>query len=250
MKNKLTKSLFTIFLVLITVFGISACSKSNQPTEENNTVSSNQNNTVTDEYKQPELVDSGYTIIQDENYCLIYYSVEIKNPNSEYAIEFPTITLTSKTEDGTIIDTQEQIIHSIAASDTFKYATKTQYEGKKASTVDISVSSGVESYNYIIQDDAVYPQTKDFVVNNISNTTNNSIFGDEHIFTGEIINSTKNSYSTLLVCVNLYKDGKLVGGNSTFIDNVTANQTKAFKIEGIPTNIEFDNYEINACPWA
>lgn len=188
------------------------------------------------------LLDSGWCSYKSGDWAHVPYAVQIQNPNSDYAVEFPTITITAKDADGKILSTDEQVLNSIAADDTIIYGNDIFYEGDVPSIVDISVSN--KERNFKTQDDDEYVKQSDFVVSNISE--NDGMFKK---YTGEISNNSEVDFDTVAVIV-IYKSGdSIIGGEVTYVDDLMANSTKPFELSSDSDKIEYDSYEFYAIQW-
>lgn len=192
-----------------------------------------------------ELINSGYTATQEDNYINISYAVEIKNPNENYAIQYPTIYITSKSEDGKILSTEQMVLNSIAANDTITYGGFVVYEGELPASVEISVDNDDEGYNYVFQEGSEIIYSDDLSISNASEN-----IGTYNItYTGEVTNNSKVDLNSVLVSVIYKKDGALVGGCNSYVNNLDAGETKAFEISAYSSVEDYDSYEIYAYQW-
>lgn len=193
-----------------------------------------------------ELVNSGYTVYQEGPYTKVSYAVELKNPNEDYAVEFPVIRITSKNADGGILSNDEQTLMAIAAGDTMFYGNVALYEGAAPETVEISVLSGDDDYDFQLQQGSEILYTRDLQVSNIS-----MIDGDHRSFTGEVSNQSKIDLSNYAITV-IYKMGDtIVGGTTGYGDALKSGATAPFEIDDyddFPSE-SFDGYEIFAIQW-
>lgn len=194
------------------------------------------------EPQKVNLIDSGWTSSKNGDYTHVYYCVEIENPNAEYAIQFPTITITSRDAEGKILKNDERVLNSIASGDTIIYGSDSLYEGAEPTTVDISVSNGKNDYAQ--QDNSKYAKTSDFVITNVSE--NKGSFNTK--YTGELTNNSEIDLSNISVTVVYKKDGEYVGGSVGFVDNVDSGATKVFEISS-DYSLEYDSYELYAIQW-
>lgn len=88
------KKIINALICAMMVLGLSGCGSSGNEKESN--VKENDKSTE----KLPlEIVQSGYFDTESPN---VMYGVIIKNPNTEYTVDFPTITITMYKEDGSI----------------------------------------------------------------------------------------------------------------------------------------------------
>ena len=66
--------------------------------------------------------------------------------------------------------------------------------------------------------------------------------------TGKIKNNSSSDTDSVGVVVLFKKEGIIVGGNLTYIDNLSAGQEKAFEISGFEVP-KHDSYEVTAIDW-
>lgn len=194
------------------------------------------------EPQKVELVKSGWTTDKRGDYTHVYYGVEIKNPNDDYAITFPVITITARDTDGKILKNDEMTLNSIAAGDTITYGNDIFYEGEIPASVDISVSNSKN--NYKKQDETKYVSTEVFVIENTSE--NKDSFNTK--YTGEITNNSDVDFSDVAVSVVYRLNGELVGGSTGYVDDVESGMTKVFEISS-DYELEYDSYELHAIQW-
>ena len=211
-------------------------------TDANNDSNSEEVSGSVEEPKYVELLEKGWVCLDSGDWTSVKYAVKIKNPNTNLAIDFPTITITAKDEDGKILSTYEQVLNSIAAGDIIYYGNEISYEGDAPYAVEISVYN--TDRDFTEQDDTRYAKQSDFV---ISNTSENP--GTFKTFTGEITNNSSIDFDTLAVFV-LYKQGNtIVGADLSYVDNVMAGATKAFEISADSDMTQYDSYEFYAIQW-
>lgn len=184
------------------------------------------------------LKESGYTISEDG---YVYYGVVIENPNEEYKVEFPEIQITGKDEEGKIVFSDIQTLNSLLAKGTCAYASQAG-NGTAPATVEFALS--VASRNW----------EKDSTQNNemytISNV--NEVVGDYNLdFTGEVTANVEpqNEFSSVAISVLLRNDeGQIVGGMTTFVDDLANGQTKPFDL-WMYCDVPYSSYEVYAQPW-
>ena len=192
--------------------------------------------------QQIELVESGYSLDSNDGYVSVYYAVKIHNPNEEYAVEFPKIQITAKSEDGKILKTEEQVLNSISANDTIIYGNRVSYEGEEANSVEISVSNGKDDYMH--QSGSGVIRQEQLAISNVSE--NNGEY--EKTYTGEVTNNSTEDLSTVAVIV-IYKNGdEMIGGDAAYIDDLSSGSTKPFEISEY-SNLEYESFEIYALQW-
>ena len=185
-----------------------------------------------------ELVESEYCVRASSHYKYIYYTVKIYNPNKEYAIEYPTIMITARDADGTVLATYDEILDSIAAGDTIIFGSEVNYEGKEPSSVEISLED-LSKWKYVLQDGSNTIRQDELAISNISErrgSFNNTI-------TGEVTNNSDIDLSGPKIIVILKNNGELAWASFTYVNRLNSGKTLPFQI-GIDSDIKYDSFEI------
>ena len=233
------KKLLAVVLTGVLSVSVVACGSSSD--NKDNSVSKKSTTEATTSKKEVKLVESGYNIVKSDSDRYLYYAATLKNPNENYALEFPKIIVTAKNKDGSILASDEQVLNYIAPGDKVSFANMTDCKGKTPYKVEITTDSG----DYISFDSEQMVPTKTFKVSNISESKGD--FG-EYSYTGEVENKGKRDISQVAVTILLKKKGKIVSGTTTFIDDLKAGSKKAFDTSeyNLPSH---DEYVISASSW-
>lgn len=190
--------------------------------------------------KNLEVVDSGYSV--DSGY--VFYGIGIKNPNDTYACDYPTITVTGKDADGTIVFSDTNTMGEILPGEVLWVASMAG-NGTEPASVEFSVD--VSTRDWYESDDA----DSDFYT--ISNV---NIVDSEYMknITGEITTNREwlvfdePCEEAMVTVIFKNKDGEIVGGTCDFEDVGEVGETKTFDVDDY-TNIEYDTVEVYAHPW-
>lgn len=249
------KKIASILMALIMAGALSACGgnqESAEPTAAESTAAETEaestvESTTEEKAKEPvelELEDYGYTVSQNNGRTSISYAVKIKNPNTKYAVDYPVITTTVRGADGKILTTDDMTLMCIAADDTITYGGGLTYESDELpKSVDFSVGNRDDNFVLQMLSDAI-PQ--EYIV--IENTS--EIVGEYNTnYTGEITNNSDTDMRSAAVSVIFTKEGKLLGGTTSYVDDIGAGETKAFEISASSTVSDYDAYEIHAIQW-
>lgn len=224
-------------LAVMIVFSLTACKKSSN--EESTSVSKK---SAADPSKEKvELVESGYHISKSYSDKYLYYAATLKNPNTKYTLEFPKIIVTAKNKDGSILAYDEQVLNYIVPGDKVSFASILDCKGKTPDQVEIRAESG----NYIPRANKDTVPTNTFKVLSITETKGDL---NEYSYIGEIENSGEQDVSSVLITILLKKNGKLVGGTTTFLDNLDAGSKKVFEISEYDLP-EHDEYVVSGSSW-
>ena len=214
-----------------------------------NVISTNKKDTEKEEEDQGELeiVESGYTVMAPNSIGDIYltYAVTIKNNNKKMAVDFPVISVTGRSESGSILFSEEQTLGTILPGDTVSWANDViDCKGETPASVDIKVEGGdfvkpAQSINNAVP-------SSDFTIENLS-----EVPGDfDYAVTGEITNNSDTDYDSVAVTVILKNQGKVVGGFTGYADNLSAGKQSAFDISSFMSELPaHDSIEVVAQGW-
>lgn len=189
------------------------------------------------EKKPLEITQSGYSPTASGDY--LNYAFIITNPNEDYKVMFPNVTVTAYAEDGTIIATEDEIFDSLAAGETTADSGTMAMNGQTPAKVDFEVEFDEDDYTK--SSDA--PISDQLVISNTS--VSQDTFGYSK-FTGQIENTSDKDLTLVKITVVLKQGDQIVGGDMTYIDELKAGNSKPFELSAFGTNIEYDSYEFYA----
>ena len=255
------KYIKTIFFI-VSVFFIVACSndedKAIEAPNTENTVTSNgvQESNLTNNSSSNilqggqnhrldmEVIEYGFGFAT-WNSSRVTYGLTLYNPNKE-AVEFPTIRITARREDKTIIGTEDVTLMII-------------YPEQKITLGDMTSFDVTPNEVYLVQFEVLNPSDWnwtagrfiDFEAINLS-MSNNSRGG--YSITGDIFNPNERDFERLRLSLVLRNsDGDIIGGDFTFIDGPSANRSVPFQIDirdSILQNIDGEwEAHIHAITW-
>lgn len=194
-----------------------------------------------------EIVESGYTVMAPNSIGDIYltYAITIKNNNKKMAVEFPSITVTGRSESGSILFSEEQTLGTILPGDSVSWGDDAvDCKGETPASVDIKVEGG----------DFVKPErsinntvpSSDFAIENLSEVPSDF----DYAVTGEITNNSDTDYDSVAVTVILKNQGKVMGGFTGYADNLSAGKQSAFDISSFMSDLPaHDSIEVVAQGW-
>lgn len=182
--------------------------------------------------KELVFVDSGYS--QDEDLGYLNYGVLIKNPTNQL-VQYPVYSITLYDKDGKIISSEEQTLTGISANDTVAFGTSVDSKGKKVDKIEFKSKVADDDFT-----NNEFVKSTDFVISNV-NTIDAS-------FTGEVENNSEKDFSQVALTLILKKDGKIIYGDTNYIENLKSKDKSPFEINEyiIP---QYDTYEIYAIAW-
>ena len=195
------------------------------------------------EKQKLELIDHGYSVSKSGKYIDVPYTAVIHNPNEGFAVEYPKIIITCRDESGAILNNEEQTLNYIAASDTITYSNYAFWEGSVLpSSVEISVKTGKDDYTV---------QSDEFLTADSFEFKNISVKKDSWFtkVTGEITNLADRDVDSIAVSVNFMKDGKYIGGDTSYVDEIDAGDTAVFDISVTSDIEDYDEVVLSGNEW-
>lgn len=236
------KKLLTIILCLAVVLSFAACGskKGNSGDVNASTEGASQAAVEETKVKDIEIKDYGYSI--DNGY--LFASVIVHNPNTDTAIELPSFRMTATGKDGSIIGTEDQTLSIVYPGQDFVYAGQA-FEAKGEIAKFTVEPITTQDYNFKAVSELDHPAFKQLKVDNVKKVD------DEYFpkYTGEITNENDYEISSSIVTI-VYRDakGKLLGGESTFVDGLKAGGKTPFELDARDF-AEGKTYEVYANNW-
>lgn len=186
------------------------------------------------EPKPLEITESGWSVVGDG---WVYYGFALKNTNKDVEAQMPTVTITGKAEDGSIVFSDKQTLFVVLPGETVHYGFQAG-NGTAPATVEFKANepSWVDS------------QTLDEDVFTVSNTAEVPDSYGGVSYTGELTANydlDKKQYSQVAVSV-IARDasGAINYGNTTFVDTPSKGESEPFEIScfNMPEHSSFEVY--------
>ena len=237
----ITASILTVLLVLL----LAGCGTPN----EAGSTDTKQTNKVEKAEKEPEkeaqslvLVETGETAKDSDGDVYMTCGFVIENPNEDTAFEYPTVTVTAYDANGEVLATEEQTMMTIQPKEKQAFVIwAVDCNGEIPEKVEYDLDSG-----NIIEpsDDAILSSEFE-----ISGTNERKDEYGETSITGIVKNTSSNDTDDTAVIVLFRKDGRIVSGAMTYVENLSAGKDKAFEINEYDVP-EHDSFEVSAVNWA
>lgn len=188
-----------------------------------------------------EVLDTGYTVeTMEGGNSLIYYAVEIKNPNTYNAIMSPNIEITVLDKNERVLTKQNCSLSSVAPGDTLCFGDSINCPKGKPDKVEITVENN--DYDFKAFSGSDIPAVGDLQVNDVDEKHNK----DNTTFTGTITNNTDEDQENVIATV-VFKRGKnIVGGVTGKIGTIEAGKTVDFNISSKSSFSDYDDIEVYA----
>lgn len=192
--------------------------------------------TVSEAKDNFEVVEFGYDMYDE----WLYYSVILRS-NSDNVIQYPSYRVTARNNAGTILGTEEQTLSMIYPHQEFAVAFMATSLSEPPASVEIEVIEPDE-WNVVKPSSLEHPEFIPLQTVNVSKI-------DTRI-TGEIYNPNSYAIETAIVSV-LFRDenGKLLAGESTYVDSVGAGKSVPFDFEWYSSDTITENYTVYANTW-
>ena len=187
------------------------------------------------------MLDTGYTVeTMEGGNSLIYYAVEIKNPNTYNAIMSPNIEITVLDKNERVLTKQNCSLSSVAPGDTLCFGDSINCPKGKPDKVEITVENN--DYDFKAFSGSDIPAVGDLQVNDVEEKHNK----DNTTFTGTITNNTDEDQENVIATV-VFKRGKnIVGGVTGKIGTIKAGKTVDFNISSKSSFSDYDDIEVYA----
>ena len=196
------------------------------------------------EYGNPlELVETGWSA--DES-GYVHYAFGLRNTSDSVCIQLPSVEITGRGEDGSVLFSETLIMANAFAGETVYFGSEIgNGNGIVPATVDFTVLEP-DDYSYVNSSESA-----SFKADNLSAAPDG--YGGE-IFSGEISvvkdsARVREQSSMLAVSLVLRDDaGAIVYGYSTFVDWPSEGGSRPFSMDVIdPT--AYDSFEVHVQPW-
>lgn len=228
------KMLLITITALFAVLCLTACGSETESTDSD----AGESGTPKEEKSvDVKLVESGYTMAEDS---YMKYGFVIENPSEDIAYEFPKVIITAYDENGDVLATEEHTMNKIQPGERQAFGSVIDCNGQDPDKVDFVAESGEKISP---SDDAI--RSSDLEISGTNERTDE--YGDTSI-TGKVKNNSKSDTDSVGVTVLFKKEGKIVLGTTTYVDNLSAGQEKAFDLSEYDVP-EHDEYVVTAIDW-
>lgn len=187
-----------------------------------------------------EVADSGWTYVQDATWGnSVWYGVAVKNNNKGKVASFPKVKVVARDADNGILFSDE-----FTCSLDYAYYGETLYCGghygdqtEKPAKVEFKTSVSEWENESAVN----YPRNTDFAIKNVKEKKD----GSTTTYTGEIFNNSDTRINAAHIVVIYKKDGKIVGGDMSYSDNLDAHSDDTFQLY-VSNPPAYDAYEVTA----
>ena len=168
------------------------------------------------------------------------YGFVIENPRKDTAYEFPKVIITAYDSNGDVLATGEQVMNKIQPGETQAFGSIVDCNGQNPEKVEFVAESGEK---IAPSDEAI--KSSDLEFSGTNERTDE--YGGLSI-TGKVKNNSSSDTEMVGITVLFRKDGKIVFGTTTYIDNLKAGQEKPFEVSdyNVP---DHDEYEVSGLDW-
>ena len=182
---------------------------------------------------QPELTSLETVELKHGVLCCI----KIKNPNKEYMIELPHVNIVYLNDDNQMVDYDENTLFNIAPDDEITIIEES-YSESEFTHIEVELETK-EDYIRKPSEYSTAVNTSDFIFENV--------LIDGNRIVGELFNNSDVEQSMVRCSLVLRKEGKFVGGEFFFVDDVPAHGSAKFASNFVLK--EYDSYELYGFNW-
>jgi len=232
--------LLTIILLMAT-----SCQK-NISTDSTTKSTSTSTNAAAKDAFPFRVVESVYAVSDTFGDVYVKWAAVIENPNPELYGVFPAITVTARDDSGAVIGTQDSVLFELPPG------LKMAVTGQLSST---AVPATVEIKPAKVEWKPTRTRADDYKPFGVEKTRMTSSGRDYFQVTGDITNPYDKELESISVVVLLRDaEGKLVGGDTTYVNGLAANggrpfEVKFIRVKGKPTSHEISVYPHGLTSW-
>lgn len=188
-----------------------------------------------------EIINSGYTLVDDDGLQTGTYGVVIKNNNSDWVAKDIEVLITGRDADGNVVGTQTDYADIICNGGEFNLGGSCFFNN--AETLEFEIKDADNMWSEDNMDEAAF--NEQWPVNGVTQTV------DEFGYTtvgGEITNNTdKDAINCTVSIVFFDANGAIVGGTMTSLNEIKAKTTLPFSAESLIPET-FDSVKVSANP--
>jgi hypothetical protein len=219
-------ALMAAFLVLclaLTGCGGSSDGTSSESSPSSDSASEQQEGGGADAAKPFEISESEYRISSSLGDTYVHWTAIIRNPNTDVYGIFPTLSITGRDSAGKVVGTEDQVLDSLPPGGTIAFSSQVSMTEKPAK-VEIAYKS-IDWYDTKTAPDDYPPFA-------VADTRYKKQQLGGLVVTGEVSNPYEYAVDSLAATA-LFRDadGTLVGGTTSFLEDLPASGTMPLQLE-------------------
>ena len=191
-----------------------------------------------------EIVESGYTIQPKSDQTIetyAYYGFQLHNPNTATGAYLPKVRITGRDAEGKVLGTDEQALMYVGPNETAAFGSVLSY----GDSVPASIEFEIVSAETVDGSQMQYASPSELDITGTSEQKDT--FSTKVV--GEITNNSDTAQSMTAVTVLLRKEGKIVYGMTTYVNDLAPGTTVPFEAACFGTVPDHDSYEVHAQGW-
>lgn len=173
----------------------------------------------------------------------LYYSFIAHSNLTDKAIKYPEFKIVVRDAEGALISSDSQVLNTLYPGQDIMYGNLgMNVEGESPASIEIEFIEPGDDWHIIDPSKTEYPGYQPIVVDSARLKKDGNIVGE---FTNP------NSFDIKQVAVTVLfrdADGKLLAGDTSFVNGVKAGKATAFEIR-VDKELATDNYEVFVQPW-
>ena len=181
--------------------------------------------------------ESGFQIVHG----YLKYAFVAHNNMTEKAAYLPAFRITVRDAEGGLISTTDQILNVIYPDQDVVYAGQGSKLDETPASIEISYVEPDDDWHIVSTSKLDHAKYTPFEIKS-SKLKDNRIIGELY---------NPNDYNQSMIAVTVVfrdKNGQLLGGDTTFINNVKAGETVPFELS-VSKDLVTDSFEVYAQPW-
>lgn len=224
--SNMTRRSFLAVSAILALGGLTGCGSNGSPAG-------------TSEPAPVDIVESGY-YITDQGYVM--YGIVWKNPNTQYEVRWPSVTITGKDAEGKIVFSNTQVMSSLLPGEQWQFGNQAG-NGTAPTTVEFEIVEG----------DTQYIKTSEQPQELLTITNTNEVVGKRRTsFTGEMTTNSDEleDHSQAWISVILRDaNGAIVYGSNDFAYIAANGGSSTFEVKTRSELPDHASYELTAIPW-
>lgn len=173
----------------------------------------------------------------------LYYSFIAHSNLTDKAIQYPEFRIVVRDSEGGLISSDSQVLNILyPGQDTMYGGMGMSVEGENPAIIEIEFVEPDGDWHFVDPTSTDYPNYEPIVIDS-------SRLKNDGNIVGELVNPNPYDIGNVAITV-LFRDsdGKLLAGDTTFVDGAKSNTKIAFEIRGLK-DIATEQYDLFAQPW-
>ena len=188
-----------------------------------------------------KIIESTYKVESGLGNSYLKYAVVLENPNESFYGVFPTFTITARDSSGNVVGTEDQTLRE------FPPGTKIAWGGQISLT---KIPEAVDFAVAKVEWKETVTKPKDYLPFEVEKINFTPSVSKTYTVSGDVKNPYDKEVSQIAV-TSLLRDekGKLIGGNTTFVESLPASGSRPFSDQFVSVEGKPNKAEVFVIPW-